>query len=138
MRRSFPTAVRDGPPPNFVSRRLALTLVSSVTVALATQPASAGPSTTAGQAASCTKPARPEIERRVMKIVTEHLGVDRLKVIESASFVRDLGADSLDKVELVMAFKEEFDCEIPDDQVEKIVTVENAIDYMMRTICMKA
>ena len=68
----------------------------------------------------------------------EHLGVDRSKVTESADFVKDLGADSLDKVELVMAFEEEFDCEIPDDEAQKIVTVGNAIDFLMRTVCTRA
>ena len=56
-----------------------------------------------------------DIENRVKKIVVEHLGIDESKVVETASFIDDLGADSLDTVELVMAFEEEFDCEIPDD-----------------------
>ena len=67
---------------------------------------------------------------RVKKIVVEHLGVDEAKVTESASFVDDLGADSLDTVELVMAFEEEFGVEIPDDAAEKIVTVKDAIDFI--------
>jgi acyl carrier protein len=67
---------------------------------------------------------------RVKKIVIEHLGVEEAKVTENASFIDDLGADSLDTVELVMAFEEEFGCEIPDDAAEKIVTVKNAIDYI--------
>ncbi len=67
---------------------------------------------------------------RVKKIVIEHLGVEESKVTEDASFIDDLGADSLDTVELVMAFEEEFGCEIPDDAAEKIVTVKNAIDYI--------
>jgi acyl carrier protein len=67
---------------------------------------------------------------RVKKIVVEHLGVEEIKVTENASFIDDLGADSLDTVELVMAFEEEFGCEIPDDAAEKIVTVKNAIDYI--------
>ena len=67
---------------------------------------------------------------RVKKIVVEHLGVEEGKVTEEASFIDDLGADSLDTVELVMAFEEEFGCEIPDDAAEKIVTVKNAIDYI--------
>jgi len=67
---------------------------------------------------------------RVKKIVVEHLGVEESKVVEDASFIDDLGADSLDTVELVMAFEEEFGCEIPDDAAEKIVTVKNAIDYI--------
>ena len=61
-----------------------------------------------------------DIAERVKKIVIEHLGVDEAKVTENASFVDDLGADSLDTVELVMAFEEEFGCEIPDDAAEKI------------------
>lgn len=71
-----------------------------------------------------------DVAARVKKIVVEHLGVDEDKVTENASFVDDLGADSLDTVELVMAFEEEFGCEIPDDAAEKIVTVKNAIDYV--------
>ncbi len=66
----------------------------------------------------------------VKKIVVEHLGVDESKVTDSASFIDDLGADSLDTVELVMAFEEEFSCEIPDDAAEKILTVKDAIDYI--------
>ena len=71
-----------------------------------------------------------DIPERVKKIVVEHLGVEKEKVVESASFVDDLGADSLDTVELVMAFEEEFDCEIPDDAAEKIQTVKDAIDFL--------
>ncbi len=71
-----------------------------------------------------------DVAARVKKIVVEHLGVDEDKVIENASFVDDLGADSLDTVELVMAFEEEFGCEIPDEAAEKILTVKNAIDYV--------
>jgi acyl carrier protein len=71
-----------------------------------------------------------DISKRVTKIVIEHLGVDEAKVLESASFIDDLGADSLDTVELVMAFEEEFECEIPDDAAEKIQTVKDAIDFI--------
>ena len=71
-----------------------------------------------------------DISERVKKIVIEHLGVDEEKVTETASFIDDLGADSLDTVELVMAFEEEFSCEIPDDIAEKIVTVKDAISYI--------
>jgi len=67
---------------------------------------------------------------RVKKIVIEHLGVDESKVTEEASFIDDLGADSLDIVELVMAFEEEFGVEIPDDAAEKILTVKDAIGYI--------
>ena len=67
---------------------------------------------------------------RVKKIVIEHLGVDEGKVKEDASFVDDLGADSLDTVELVMAFEEEFGCEIPDEAAEKILTIKDAIGYI--------
>ena len=67
---------------------------------------------------------------RVKKIVVEHLGVDESKVTDNASFVDDLGADSLDTVELVMAFEEEFGCEIPDEAAEKILTIEDAIGYI--------
>ena len=71
-----------------------------------------------------------DIENRVKKIVVEHLGIDESKVVETASFIDDLGADSLDTVELVMAFEEEFGCEIPDDAAEKIVTLKDAVTYL--------
>jgi len=71
-----------------------------------------------------------ETADRVKKIVVEHLGVETDKVTEEASFIDDLGADSLDIVELVMAFEEEFGVEIPDDAAEKITTVKDAIDYI--------
>ena len=67
---------------------------------------------------------------RVKKVVVEHLGVEPEKVTEDASFIDDLGADSLDIVELVMAFEEEFGVEIPDDAAEKITTVKDAISYI--------
>ena len=73
-----------------------------------------------------------DIAERVKKIVVEHLGVDESKVTENASFIDDLGADSLDTVELVMAFEEEFGCEIPDDAAEKILTVKDAINFIER------
>ena len=71
-----------------------------------------------------------DIADRVKKIVVEHLGVDADKVLESASFIDDLGADSLDTVELVMAFEEEFSVEIPDDAAEKIQTVGDAVNFI--------
>ncbi len=71
-----------------------------------------------------------DIAERVKKIVVEHLGVDEGKVKEGASFIDDLGADSLDTVELVMAFEEEFNVEIPDDAAEKIQTVGDAINFI--------
>jgi acyl carrier protein len=70
------------------------------------------------------------IEERVKKIVAEQLGVKEDEVTNEASFVDDLGADSLDTVELVMALEEEFETEIPDEQAEKISTVQSAIDYV--------
>jgi len=70
------------------------------------------------------------IEERVKKIVVEQLGVKEDEVTPNASFVDDLGADSLDTVELVMALEEEFECEIPDEEAEKITTVQQAIDYV--------
>ena len=73
------------------------------------------------------------IAERVKKIVVEHLGVDESKVSEGASFIDDLGADSLDTVELVMAFEEEFGVEIPDDAAEKILTVKDAIEPVSDT-----
>ncbi|NQV81928.1 MAG: acyl carrier protein [Alphaproteobacteria bacterium] len=74
-----------------------------------------------------------DIADRVKKIIVEHLGVDEEKVTDSASFIDDLGADSLDTVELVMAFEEEFGCEIPDDAAEKIVTVKDAVAFLQST-----
>jgi acyl carrier protein len=71
-----------------------------------------------------------DVSSRVKKIVIEHLGVDEAKVVENASFVDDLGADSLDQVELVMKFEDEFGCEIPDDAAEKITTIKAAISYI--------
>ena len=71
-----------------------------------------------------------ETADRVKKIVVEHLGVEAEKVTDEASFIDDLGADSLDIVELVMAFEEEFGVEIPEDDAEKIATVNDAIEYI--------
>ncbi|MEY3651285.1 MAG: acyl carrier protein [Pseudomonadota bacterium] len=71
-----------------------------------------------------------DIEQRVKKIVVEQLGANEADVKNASSFVDDLGADSLDTVELVMALEEEFDCEIPDEEAEKITTVQQAIDYV--------
>ena len=71
-----------------------------------------------------------DIAERVKKIVAEHLGVEPEKVTENASFIDDLGADSLDTVELVMAFEEAFNCEIPDDAAETILTVGVAITFL--------
>lgn len=70
------------------------------------------------------------VAERVKKIVIDHLGVDETKVVENAHFIDDLGADSLDTVELVMAFEEEFNVEIPDDAAEKILTVKDAIEFI--------
>ena len=70
------------------------------------------------------------VEERVKQIIVEQLGVDEGEVTPNASFVDDLGADSLDTVELVMAFEEAFTIEIPDEQAEKIRTVKDAIDYI--------
>ncbi len=70
------------------------------------------------------------IEERVKKIIAEHLGVNEADVTNDSSFIDDLGADSLDQVELVMALEEEFSTEIPDDEAEKITTVQQAIDYV--------
>ena len=71
-----------------------------------------------------------DVAERVKKIVVEHLNVDAEKVSDNASFIEDLGADSLDTVELVMAFEEEFGIEIPDDAAESIVTVGDAVKFI--------
>jgi len=75
-----------------------------------------------------------DIEQRVRKIVSEQLGTDDAKIKNESSFIDDLGADSLDTVELVMALEEEFDTEIPDDEAEKITTVQQAIDYINKNL----
>ncbi|HNI07496.1 MAG TPA: acyl carrier protein, partial [Thiobacillaceae bacterium] len=71
-----------------------------------------------------------DIEQRVKKIVAEQLGANEADVKLESSFVDDLGADSLDTVELVMALEEAFECEIPDEEAEKITTVQQAVDYI--------
>ena len=71
-----------------------------------------------------------DIQDQVIKIVVDHLGIEQSKVNLESKFIDDLGADSLDTVELVMAFEEKFNIEIPDDAAETIVTVQNAIDYI--------
>jgi len=71
-----------------------------------------------------------EIENKVKQIIVDELGVDENEVTPNARFIDDLGADSLDTVELVMALEEEFETEIPDEEAEKITTVQQAIDYI--------
>ena len=71
-----------------------------------------------------------DVSEKVKKMVADHLGVEEAKVTDEANFIDDLGADSLDTVELVMAFEEEFKCEIPDDIAEKIVTVKDAVTFI--------
>ena len=71
-----------------------------------------------------------DIEEQVKKIIVDHLGIEESKVSLDSKFIDDLGADSLDTVELVMAFEEKFSIEIPDDAAESIQTVQNAIDYI--------
>lgn len=74
------------------------------------------------------------IEEKIVKIIAEQLGVDEEDATPEAKFVDDLGADSLDTVELVMAFEEEFGIEIPDEDAEKILTVQNAVDYIKEKV----
>lgn len=74
------------------------------------------------------------MDERVKKIIAEQLGLEEEDVTPEASFVEDLGADSLDTVELVMAFEEEFAIEIPDEDAEKILTVQNAVDYIKEKV----
>ena len=71
-----------------------------------------------------------DVAERVKKIVVEHLGVEADKVVDNANFIDDLGADSLDTVELVMAFEKEFDIDIPDEEAEKLRTVGDALKYL--------
>ena len=74
----------------------------------------------------------PAVEEKVKQIIVDQLGVEVADVTPAASFVDDLGADSLDRVELVMALEETFDIEIPDEDAEKIITVQNAVDYIQK------
>lgn len=76
----------------------------------------------------------PSIDERVKEIIAEQLGVDADKVTDEASFIDDLGADSLDTVELLMAFEEEFEIDIPDEAAEKITTVGDAINYLKEKV----
>ena len=78
-----------------------------------------------------------EIGERVKKIVVEHLGVEPEKVVDNASFIDDLGADSLDTVELVMAFEKEFEIDIPDEEAEKLRTVGDALAYLHKQMSEK-
>lgn len=71
-----------------------------------------------------------EVESKIKKIIAEHLDVEEEKITSDSSFVDDLGADSLDQVELVMAFEEEFGCEIPDEEAEKISTLKDAVSFV--------
>jgi acyl carrier protein len=82
-------------------------------------------------------PANPTVESRVTKVVVEQLGVAPEKVKPSSRFIEDLGADSLDTVELVMAFEEEFAIEIPDSEAEKMVSVQDAINYISQQVATK-
>ena len=75
-----------------------------------------------------------EVFEKVKKIIIDHLGVEESKVVESANFIDDLGADSLDQVELVMAFEEEFGVEIPDEAAEHITNVGSAVNYISENI----
>ena len=75
-----------------------------------------------------------ELEQKIKEIVVERLGVDEAKVAMDASFIDDLGADSLDTVELVMAFEEAFGIEIPDEDAEKMVTVKDALEYLSQHV----
>ncbi len=77
------------------------------------------------------------LNEKVKEIIVEQLGVDVNEVSEEASFIDDLGADSLDTVELVMAFEEEFDIEIPDEDAEKLTTVKQAVDYLEKKLAEK-
>ncbi len=80
----------------------------------------------------------PSVAEKVKAIIVEQLGIDEEEVTADASFVDDLGADSLDTIELVMTFEEAFELEIPDEEVEGLVTVQDAITYIERRLAMKA
>lgn len=77
---------------------------------------------------------KDDIAQKVQDIIAENLGVNRSEVVPAASFINDLNADSLDIVELVMAIEKEFDLEIPDDEAEKIRTVQDAVDYIVANV----
>ena len=79
-----------------------------------------------------------DIEDKVKKIIVEQLRVEEVKVVSGASFIEDLGADSLDTVELVMALEEEFETEIPDEEAQKILTVKDAVEYVSSRIVEKS
>lgn len=74
---------------------------------------------------------------RIKKIITEHLDIEESKIIPEASFASDLGADSLDTVELIMALEEHFEIEIPDEEAQNILTVKNAVDYINEKVAKK-
>lgn len=78
---------------------------------------------------------KADIEKKVKEMIVDSLGIDPEKISKESSFVDDLGADSLDTVELVMAFEEEFSVEIPDEDAEKLTTVGEAIDYLEKHVC---
>lgn len=78
-----------------------------------------------------------KVKERVKEIIVDQLGVDANEVTEAASFIDDLGADSLDTVELIMAFEEEFDIEIPDEEAEKLTTVGKALEYLDKKLAEK-
>jgi acyl carrier protein len=82
----------------------------------------------------CVVPTTQEIEDKVFSIVSEQMGVDKAEISRETSFVNDLNADSLDTVELVMEFEDEFEMSIPDEEAEKIKTVGQAIDYIMEHV----
>ncbi len=75
-----------------------------------------------------------DVQEKIKKMISEQLDVPEEEVVPAAAFVDDLGADSLDQVELIMAMEEEFDVSIPDEDAENITTVQNAIDYIVKTI----
>ena len=80
----------------------------------------------------------PEIEKKVIDIISEQMGTDKSEITRETSFINDLNADSLDTVELVMEFEDEFDMSIPDEEAEKIQTVGAAIDYIINVVKTKA
>ncbi|MBC7185434.1 MAG: acyl carrier protein [Calditrichaeota bacterium] len=79
----------------------------------------------------------PKVKERVKEIIVDQLGVDANEVTDQASFIDDLGADSLDTVELIMAFEEDFDIEIPDEEAEKLTTVGKALEYLEKKLAEK-
>jgi acyl carrier protein len=139
MTRNLPTGFLARARSRAMSRRLAVAFFSALPFALtATSAEPARSEANRSHPLPCTKASRSEIKKRLEKITVEHLDVGKSKFTDKARFIEDLGADSLDMVELVIALEEEFNCEIPDAAAEKIVTVKDAVEFLVKSsVCSK-